>query len=171
MRRLFAIGLAVLPLSAVFLACSDDDSPPAAQTDAGDGAAPDATADVTPIPDAARDVAQDVTQEAAATTGTAVVTVAYTGTEEGTLAIALFATLGQPPTVAQRIAAPTFPHSHTFPVVPPGNYFLHAYLDVGNNNFVGPGPEDPESEPTPVTITAGQTTNASITLAEPDAGM
>lgn len=166
MRKWLGMGVPFLMIcAAVAMACSDDDD--------DDGVAPN-TPDASVLPDATATPDAQPDTGPAATTGTVKIEVAYSGSRTGALTFGVFTQLGTPPLVAHRMPPGTFtlPTSHTFENIPPGNYFAVSSLDVGNDNFEAPGPEDPNAPPSQITVTAGQETVVTKTLTDPiqDAG-
>lgn len=170
MRKIVKIAFLLCPLSALFLACDDDET-------TGSTPQPDAAVEAATATDAGPDTsvvdaAPDVQREAAAATGSVVATVNYAGSATGTLSVGIFTQVGTPPVVGARLPGVTFPYQHTFPVVSPGQYLVLTYVDVGDNNFAGPGPGDPVAPiGAPITVKAGEATTTTLTIEDPpDAG-
>jgi len=49
---------------------------------------------------------------------------------------------GSQPLMSLQVKPVSFPHDYLFPTVPVGEYFVLGVLDIGDNNQLGPGPED-----------------------------
>lgn len=112
-------------------------------------------------------------------TGTAM----YSGSHSGTLALVVAAFL--PPLSAVQTEAPsgyfsdtmaTWPGSdhYTMTDVPPGQYYVLAYISTGGTHLMGPQAGDPQGAysdssgmPITVTVTAGQPVTANLTLMDP----
>lgn len=95
-------------------------------------------------------------------------TVAYSGTETGSLAVGVYTACppaGPPVNLnTRRIAEPTFPQAFELTSVDPGSYYIVAVLDVGSNNPTIPGPEDLQACSPQVTVTAEAGASTEITL-------
>lgn len=99
--------------------------------------------------------------------GDILVEVTYAGAQVGTLSLAAvtsFPPMG-PPLASVTDAAPVFPFTGTLKGLEPGDYYVAAVLDIGNDNPQQPGPEDLVAfTPTPTTIVGGDTPMVALTL-------
>ena len=173
MRKLAVFFLPLFVIGATVIACSSDDTttPATATTDAGtDTGSSNTTPDTgseTPV-----DAGSDAPVEAAATTGQIDVTTTYTGNKTGTLMMALFTSTapGVPPVDYASIPAATFPNHYSFKLVPPGTYYLYAYVDITNTGAQQPTASDPQVQDyVTAVVAAGQTVASAATLTVPNA--
>ncbi len=107
---------------------------------------------------------------AAVMLGDVEVTVNYAGTKTGTLSIAAvtsFPPMG-PPVAFQSFKTPTFSQKGTLiGLEVPGDYYILAVLDIGNNNPQSPGPEDLVAITMPaVKVTTGKAVVVDLTLVD-----
>lgn len=154
-RGLFLVSTVGVACSAVLLACGDDDSGTTTKTDAGHD-----TGTTTDAP--------------SETTGTIAGNATYSGAKTGPLIVVVFKDQPQPgkppsspPVGLGSNESPTWPGTNPYSVknVAPGSYFVAGYIMVGPEHRMGAQPGDPVAIPaTPVTVTAGQTATADITL-------
>jgi len=104
---------------------------------------------------------------AMATAGSISGTITYTGTATGTLYVAafkMFPPMGPPSGIAT-IASPTFPQAYSLTDIDPGDYSIFAYIDVGGNNTMQPGMEDPFAlSTTKAMVTAGMNATQDVTI-------
>lgn len=155
--RSFELHLASLSLVALALAgCPGDDSgttvgdtandtgmttaADTADTDPGTTTAPEGTS-TTDAPD---ETTAEGTTTGELVLGDVEVTVIYDGAAMGTLnvvAITSFPPVGPPLAVASEMD-PAYPWVGTLMGLEPGEYYIAAVLDVGNDNPTLPGPED-----------------------------
>lgn len=136
------------------IACSDDEKEP-----------------VTPTTDAGPDTGSDT---GAVTTGQIEGTATYEGEKKGPLIIAVMKeppTPGQPPSAPPvgigSNESPTWPGKNNFTVqnVPEGTWYVTAYIMVGPDHRQGAQPGDPVAiPPKQVTVTAGESASAELTL-------
>ena len=142
----------------VMLACSDDDTKPAATTGTDAGKPDTGTGADTSTP------APDVAVRA---------TVTYSGALKGPVLVTLFPTPvpAGPPAGTGSNETPTLPGSNTVDLknVPPGKYSAFAYIMTGAEHRQGPSTEDPKGGPVDVTVTATATATVTIPLTDPPA--
>ena len=97
-------------------------------------------------------------------------TVAYSGTAQGTLVVAAFASIppmGAPMAFAQQ-SAPTFPTTLVLEAVEPTQtVYVLALLDVSPASPQQPGPEDRTAWSPAVTVAAEGATTLQLTIADP----
>ena len=150
-------------LSLAFVACGDDDEP-----DPGGNPLDAGAADLS-FPDMGSAGSPDTGVSVAG--GSVRFSVAYTGAEMGTLALALYvACPPDGPPIGfrdQRIENPAFPLEFDFDGVSPGSYFAAATLDIGDDNPALPGPEDILACSPSLTVTAEEGAFAPIDLDNP----
>lgn len=98
------------------------------------------------------------------------VTINYEGDAVGPLVVAAlteFPPMG-PPVASVREDNPTFPWTGTLSNLEPGEYFVLALIDVGDDSPIGPGPEDPQGMPEMSVMVDGEGPfTTELTLADP----
>jgi hypothetical protein len=95
------------------------------------------------------------------------VTVQYAGAQTGTLSIAAFKQFppAGPPLAFSQDKMPKFPAMATLKGLEPGDYYVVAILDIGNNNPQMPGPEDLQTVTMPaVTVKGNDMPAVTLTL-------
>jgi hypothetical protein len=96
-------------------------------------------------------------------------TVRYTGSAQGTLVLAAFASMppmGQPLGFAQ-MTTPTFPATLAIENLPAGTAYVLAMLDVAPASPQSPGPEDRTVWSSAMSLAEGQTATVELTLTDP----
>jgi hypothetical protein len=96
------------------------------------------------------------------------VNVQYAGIKTGTLSIAAFKQFPPmgPPLAFVQDAMPMFPVKKTLIGLEPGDYYITAILDIGNNNPQMPGPEDLQALTMPPVKVMGMTPPVTLTLVD-----
>ncbi|MEM7155478.1 MAG: hypothetical protein AAF799_21690 [Myxococcota bacterium] len=164
--------------------CPGDDSGDTSTTDAAtteattasnDETGDDATTDAATTEEATTDEATSDESGTAGESGDAElgrieVTVNYEGAGTGTLNVVLltsFPPAGPPVAINAEMDA-TFPWTGTLSEIDPGDYFVFATLDIGNDNPTIPGDEDAQAmEAAMVTVVGGEMVTADLTLVDP----
>jgi hypothetical protein len=105
----------------------------------------------------------------ASTSGRVQATVNYTGSAQGSLVLAAFASMPPmgPPMGFAQAATPVFPASLAIENLAPGTVHVLALLVVAPASPTQPGPEDRQVWSGPLTLTAGATTTTTLTLIDP----
>ncbi len=151
------IALSATLVMATLVACDDDPETTAAVPDGG--------------PKADGPTGETSTTESGSLKGN----ITYTGVQRGAFYVAIFKSISPGPTGlsgASAVFTPTIPGSSPYTVtnVPPGDYFVSAYLAPAvQGQPPNPGPTTPLAPFTPVTITAGGTATQDLTIVDPPA--
>jgi len=73
-----------------------------------------------------------------------------------------------PPVAFLEITGPTLPEAYTISGVPSGTYWVGSYLDIGGDDPLSAGPEDPDGQIGPVLLAPGATADGlDITVVDP----
>jgi hypothetical protein len=107
--------------------------------------------------------------DASATQARVAATVRYTGTAQGALVLAAFASMppmGPPAGFAQH-ATPTFPATLAIENLAAGPAYVLAVLDVAPASPQQPGPEDRTVWSSQLTLALGETATIELTLGDP----
>lgn len=96
-------------------------------------------------------------------------TVSYTGTAQGSLILAAFASMPPmgPPMGFAQSATPAFPATLAIENLAAGTVHVLALLDVAPASPTQPGPEDRQVWSGALTLTTGETTTTALTLTDP----